>query len=168
MFTLEAITAAICTYWRDASLEGVATVYPGVALGTEQIAEWYELDIDEVKNLRRRDAEPEEATAVLRLRCFVRPGVATARALQLTEHARQAFSEQDIPLLGGESSEGAVVGWIRFNEGTLRDFSRDERDRRKPPLRHLEWTWTGSVWACYAVSLTSSEASDNESLWSSD
>jgi hypothetical protein len=168
MFTLESITAAICTHWRDASPADVATAYPGASLGTEQLAEWYELDIDEVKNLRRRDAEPEEATAVLRLRCFARPGVATARVLQLAESARVAFSEQDVPISNPGNSDEVVVGWIRFNEGMLRDDSRDNRDRRRPPLRHVEWTWTGSVWACYAVSLTSSEASDDESWWSSD
>ena len=168
MFTLQAITAAICTHWRDAAPGEVVTVYPGTMLGTEQLSEWYELDINELKVLNRRDADPEESRVKLRLRCFVRPGTATARVLQLAEQARTAFTEQDVLIDTGESGAGALTGWIRFDAGTLRDFSRDDRDHRRVPLRHLEWSWTGSVWASYVVSLTSSEASDEESLWSSE
>jgi hypothetical protein len=168
MFTLQTITAAICTYWRDALPEPVATAYPGVQLATEGLAEWYELDLEEWTGVSRRDAVPQEVLTVLRLRCFVRPGVATGRVLQLAEYSRTAFSEQDVPIYEADMSEPAILGWIRFNPGVLRDFSRGDRDQRRPPLRHVEWTWTGSVWACYPVSLTSSDSSDPETEFTSE
>ena len=145
MFTLEEITIAVCRHWRDELPEPVATAFPGVSLATDQISAWLELGWDEWASVLRREGDPEQIRFQLRLRCFARPDLETGRVLQLADYGRGAFSDRDVPIVDHEVSEAAVVGWIRFDAGVMWDFSVHDRDQRKPPLRHVEWTWRASV-----------------------
>jgi|GEM_PF-5887139 len=141
----EEITSAICRHWRDELPELIATAYPGVQLGTDRLAEWFELSVEQWTVLPRRDGDPDQATLELMVRCLARPDVATGRIWQLAEYARGLFAEVDVPIVDHSVSEAAVIGWVRFDAGVLRDVTRSERDRNRPPLRHVEWTWQGTV-----------------------
>lgn len=144
LFTFEQIAAAVCGHWAEALPEDLATAYPGVLLATETLSEWCELSLEEWAPAARRDGDPEQARVLLRLRFFVRPGAETGRVLQLAEQGRAAFSSQNVPIVEEELSDGAI-GWICFDAGELRDFSRADADQKKPALRHAEWMWRGSV-----------------------
>lgn len=145
LLTFEEITAAVCGHWRDELPEPVASAYPGVQLATDSLTEWYEVSLDPWTILPLRAGDPEQARVELHIRCFVRPDSATGRVLQLGDYARAAFSNMDVPIIDRSVSDAAVIGWIRFDAGSLRDLSRSDRDQRRPPLRHVEWTWIGSV-----------------------
>lgn len=143
--TFEQIASAICQHWQNSLPESVATAFLGMQLATDGLTEWYELSLDPWELPARRDRDPEQARLQLHMRCFVRPGTAMGRVLQLSDYARTAFSQTDVSIRDQTVSDTPVIGIVRFDAGTYRDLSRADRDRGLPPLCHGEWTWTGSV-----------------------